>query len=99
MSQWKSLLVLLYNMPDAIQCARLQSKLKYVRCKSEEQKNVSFIQKNYLRNFWKTSSKLLEETVESSNIQPICSAEEAHSFSEEYIYSAQQHIFSQNGCP
>ena len=74
------------------QCVRLHSKLTDVRRKSDEQKNMSAIRKEYTRNFWKFSRKLLEKSAESSDIQSNCSAEEAHSFfSAEY--SAQQHTF------
>ena len=78
---------LLQILPN--QCVRLHSKLIDVRRNSDEQKNVSAIRKDYTRNFWKFSRKLLEESAESSDIQRNCSAEEAHSFfSPEY--SAQQ---------
>ena len=50
------------------QCIRLHSKLIDVRRNSDEQKNVSAIRKDYTRNFWKFSRKLLEESAESSDI-------------------------------
>ena len=74
------------------QCIILHSKLTDVRRKSGKKKNVSAIQKEYTRNFWKVSRKLLEESADSSDIQPNCSAEEAHSFFSTEN-SAQQHTF------
>ena len=75
-------------------CVRLHSKLVNVRRKRVEQQNVKATRNDFVRNFWKFSSRLLDKSVDSSETQPSCSAEEAHSyFSNEY--SAQQHTFSQ----
>ena len=81
------------------QCVRLHSKLTNVKRKSDERKNASAIRRECARNFWKFSNTLLGETTEASDIQPTCSADDAHSyFSEEYSHRNTPSV-NPSGCP
>ena len=72
---------------------RMHSKSTHEKRQRDEKKKASTIRLECTRNFWKFSSRLLEEENDVNNVQPTCSAEEAHAFfSAEYASS--NHTFS-----
>ena len=71
----------------------MHSKSTHEKRERDEKKKAGTTRLECTRNFWKFSSRLLEEENDLNNVQPTCSAEKAHAFfSAEYASS--NHTFS-----
>ena len=61
-------------------CVRMHSKSTHERRQRDEKRTANTIRSECTRNFWKFSSRLLEEETDLNDVQPTCSVEEAHAF-------------------